>query len=200
MTNGEAPQISPDGRLLAFVATDRGGRTVAFYVRSRDACGPAAPRYQRRCVAVLVTRPQRLGILCARPAEDRRDRRRSASDGRARASAARRRLEADDVVILFYGGCRTRPPAAGAGSRWRRRQPCVPKASTVRGFQRFRNSCRMAGTTRLMAVSGLRLEAWELTDRVGSIDSTETKMLVERSAANAHASHPGTCCTGDTQF
>ena len=35
LDRGEAPQISPDGRLLAFVATDRVGRS-GLYVRSRD--------------------------------------------------------------------------------------------------------------------------------------------------------------------
>ena len=32
---GDAPQISPDGRIVAFAATDRAGRT-GLYVRSRD--------------------------------------------------------------------------------------------------------------------------------------------------------------------
>ena len=35
LDRGETPQISPDGRLLAFVATDRAGRN-GLYVRSRD--------------------------------------------------------------------------------------------------------------------------------------------------------------------
>ena len=35
MERGEAPQISPDGRLIAFVATDRSG-SVGLYVRRRD--------------------------------------------------------------------------------------------------------------------------------------------------------------------
>ncbi len=39
LTIGEAPQISPDGRTLAFVATDAAGRTL-LYVRSRSGLTP----------------------------------------------------------------------------------------------------------------------------------------------------------------
>jgi len=38
LTHGEAPQVSPDGRQVAFLATDRSGRT-GIYVRNRDALG-----------------------------------------------------------------------------------------------------------------------------------------------------------------
>jgi len=41
LDRGEAPQISPDGRSVAFVATDRVGRR-ALYIRSRDAMAARA--------------------------------------------------------------------------------------------------------------------------------------------------------------
>ena len=36
LTEGEAPQVSPNGRMIAFVATDQGGRTL-LYLRERGA-------------------------------------------------------------------------------------------------------------------------------------------------------------------
>jgi Tol biopolymer transport system component len=41
LAEGEAPQVSPDGRMIAFVATDEGGRTL-LYVRDRDSATPRA--------------------------------------------------------------------------------------------------------------------------------------------------------------
>ncbi|HXW03881.1 MAG TPA: protein kinase [Vicinamibacterales bacterium] len=41
LTNGEAPQISPDGRTVAFVGTDRTG-TTRLYVRERSGTEPRA--------------------------------------------------------------------------------------------------------------------------------------------------------------
>jgi hypothetical protein len=41
LTEGEAPQVSPDGRTIAFVATDQAGRTL-LYVRERGATAARA--------------------------------------------------------------------------------------------------------------------------------------------------------------
>ena len=44
LERGEAPQISPDGRSIAFVATDRVGKS-GLYIRSRDAIGAGVARH-----------------------------------------------------------------------------------------------------------------------------------------------------------
>ncbi len=75
---GEAPQISPDGRHLAFSSTDRAG-TRGLYLRSLDAGDASLPAgHGKRLAALLVARQPHARVLRRRTTQDRRHRWRDA--------------------------------------------------------------------------------------------------------------------------
>ena len=90
---GEAPQVSPDGRHIAFVAMDRDGRTW-LYLRSRDR-DDARPLADTDDATMPFWSPdsRRIGFFAHGPAEDGVGGGRHATVPRAGASATRRHVE-----------------------------------------------------------------------------------------------------------
>ena len=125
-----APQlaISPDGRLLAFVATARRGRP-ALWVRSLTALEAQTAAGDRgRQLSVLVARQSIDRLLRARQAQDNRDWRRTADNAERCASRfSWRHVESRGHDPVFTIGHGRHLPGT---SRWRARR-CRDEAERV---------------------------------------------------------------------
>ncbi len=178
---GDAPQISPDGRHVAFVATDRSGKTW-LYVRPLDAeTARALPDTDDASQPFWAPDSQRLGFFATGQVKTV-----SIAGGSpqtiARAPVPRGGTWSRDDVILFVPVPAVRPlrvPAAGGEAA------TVPTSQEgpedVRWFPLFLPDGRH------YLFLSRRFPDVDLHVSVASIDSTETKELVEADAGGIYA-------------
>ena len=183
LDHGEAPQISPDGRRLALVATDTSGRT-AIYIRNRDSLaarplpdtdGASLPFWSPDGSRLAFFAQGQLKTIAVSG---------GSSHAIARAPLPRGGSWSRDDVILFTAEPSTPPrrvPAAGGEAT-----PVPFAATSTLGFFAFPTFLPDGRHYLFMAVSGPNFEATGFPIRVGSLDSTEAIELT-RSMANPHA-------------
>ena len=179
LDHGEAPQISPDGRRLALVATDTAGRS-AIYIRSRDSLA-ARPLPDTDGASLPFWSPDggKLAFFAQGQLKTI-----SISGGSAhaiaRAPLPRGGSWSREDVIIFTAEPNTPPrrvPAAGGDAT------PVPFATSTIGFFAFPTFLPDGRHYLFMAVSGLNMDAAGFPIRVGSLDSAEAIELT-RSRAN----------------
>ena len=180
---GDAPQISPDGRHVAFVATDQAGKTW-LYVRSLDSeTARALPDTGDAAQPFWAPDSQRLGFFAEGQLKIV-----PLAGGSPRvlagASVPRGGTWNRDDVILFApipGGSLRRIPAGGG-------EPIdVPVAAGARPWNLARLFPTFLPDGRHYLYLGRRGPDSGFVVRVASIDSTETKDLVESTAVGLYA-------------
>jgi eukaryotic-like serine/threonine-protein kinase len=181
---GEAPQISPDGRRLAFVARDSSGRT-RLYVREL-AGGPAQPVTGTDYGAMPFWAPdsRRLGFFAQGHLKT------VAIDGGSPSTLApapvpRGGTWNQDDVIVFVAMPNRLPLRIAAAGGEAETILAPPDSATFRWFPKFLPD----GRHYLYLESGPRLAA-ERRVKVASLDNLETHELV-RTAASAVYAEPG---------
>lgn len=183
LTNGQAPQISPDGRLLAFVATDRAGERL-LYVRSRDsAVARSLPGTNDAALPFWSPDGKRLGFFAQGQLKT------VAIAGGSPQTIARAPVprggawNADNIVI--FAAVPNQPPyrvpAAGGEAT------PLPVEGAIRGFRGFPS---FLPDGRHYVYSWLNATGHASGIGVASIDSTETQTLVETNGTGVYA-HPG---------
>jgi eukaryotic-like serine/threonine-protein kinase len=181
LTPGEAPQVSPDGRLVAFVATDSTGTTRA-YVRSLDSF-ETRPLPETDDATQLFWSPdsKNLGFFARGALKTI-----VVAGGRPRSLAAalvpRGGTWSNNGVILFVPNPSYAPmqvPAGGGEARW---VPVEKRGDHSRWFPQFLPD----GRRYLYLATGAQI----LEIRLASIDSGDTKTLV-KSATSAVYVPPG---------
>jgi Tol biopolymer transport system component len=179
LDHGEAPQISPDGRRLAFVATDAAGRT-AIYIRNRDSL-VARPLPDTDGASLIFWSPDggRLAFFALGQLKTI-----AIAGGSphaiARAPLPRGGSWGKDDLILFSAEPNAAPrlvPAGGGDAT------PVPFTAKSIGFFAFPTFLPDGRHYLFMAVSARFLEPAGFPIRVGSIDSPEAVELT-RSMAN----------------
>jgi eukaryotic-like serine/threonine-protein kinase len=180
LDHGEAPQISPDGRHLALVATDAAGRS-AIYLRSRDSLvarplpdtdGASLPFWSPDGGKLAFFAQGQLKTIAVAG---------GSSHAIARAPLPRGGSWSRDDVILFTAEPNMPPrrvPAAGGDAT-----PVPFAATSTVGFFAFPTFLPDGRHYLFMAVSGPGLEASGFPIRLGSLDSAEAVELT-RSMAN----------------
>ena len=93
ITTIDAPKISPDGKMLAFNATDSGGKTQIWLRPLNALTAQPAARNRGNAPPLLVPRQSLSGVHRGRQAQEDRRHRRSAHQDLRRADRSRRKLE-----------------------------------------------------------------------------------------------------------
>jgi Tol biopolymer transport system component len=178
----DAAQISPDGRHVAFIATDRNGDTW-LYVRSFDSeTARALPDTEDASQPFWAPDSQRLGFFANGQLKTI-----SIAGGSARtiarAPVPRGGTWSHDDVIVFVaipGGYPLRVPAAGG-------EPVAVPAPGPEGATDTRWFPSFLPDDRHYLFFSRRMPDLTFRVSVGSIDSTETRDLVEASAGGVYA-------------
>jgi len=182
LANGEAPQISPDGQYVAFVASDRSGKSW-LYVRKRDSLtARALPESEEATLPFWAPDSHKLGFFAQGQVKTI-----SISGGSPRtlapAPVPRGGTWSRDNLILFSARPNAPPsivPAAGGEDK------PVPIAGPFLGFRWF-PSFLPDGRHYLYLVVDSRNQTGRAI-RVASLDSVETKELVSSRANAIYAS------------
>jgi serine/threonine protein kinase/Tol biopolymer transport system component len=185
LQRSEAPQISPDGRRVAFVASDASGRNVIF-VRDREALSARAlPGTEDATLVFWAPDSRRLGFFAQAQIKT------AAIDGSgarpvAPAPVGRGATWNRDDLILFVGTPADPPMIVNASGGQPARVPIPATSQGGRWFPVFLPD----GRRYLFLASRSAEERAPHAVHVGSIDSADTKQLVE-SAASAAYVDPG---------